>query len=44
MEALRASIADMRKAIRKGLDSGPAGPLDMEVVKAEARKRLSKNK
>jgi antitoxin ParD1/3/4 len=35
---------ELRKEIRKGLDSGPAEPLDMEAVKAEARKRLSKDK
>ena len=35
---------ELRKEIRKGLDSGPAVPLDMEAVKAKARKRLSKNK
>jgi antitoxin ParD1/3/4 len=32
---------ELRNAIRKGLDSGPAEPLDMEAVKAEARNRLS---
>ena len=28
---------ELRKEIRKGLDSGPAKPLDMEAVKAKAR-------
>ena len=28
---------ELRKEIRKGLDSGPAGPLDLEAVKAKAR-------
>ncbi|MGZ5943664.1 MAG: type II toxin-antitoxin system ParD family antitoxin [Isosphaeraceae bacterium] len=32
---------ELRNVIRKGLDSGPAEPLDMEAVKAEARNRLS---
>ena len=32
---------ELRKEIRTGLDSGPAEPLDMEAVKAEARERLS---
>ena len=32
---------ELRNAIRKGLDSGPAEPLDMEAVNAEARNRLS---
>jgi len=34
----------LREQIQEGLDSGPAGPLDMEGVKAEARERLSKDK
>ncbi|MGZ3471444.1 MAG: type II toxin-antitoxin system ParD family antitoxin [Isosphaeraceae bacterium] len=32
---------ELRNVIRKGLDSGPAEPLDMEAVKAEARNKLS---
>ncbi len=28
---------ELRKELRKGLDSGPAEPLDMEAVKAKAR-------
>jgi antitoxin ParD1/3/4 len=32
---------ELRREIRKGLDSGPAEPLDMEAVKAKARNRLS---
>ena len=35
---------ELRKEIRKGLDSGSAEPLDMEAVKAKARKRLSKDR
>jgi hypothetical protein len=34
----------LREEIREGLDGGPAERLDMEAVKADARKRLSKNK
>jgi antitoxin ParD1/3/4 len=30
-------LAALRAAIREGLDSGPAEPLDMEAVIAEAR-------
>ena len=42
IEALVFSL--LREEIREGLDSGPAERLDMEAVKADARKRLSKNK
>jgi hypothetical protein len=30
-------LAALRAAIREGLDSGPAEPLDMEAIIAEAR-------
>lgn len=32
-----AKIAALRAAIREGLESGPAAPLDMDAVKARAR-------
>ena len=39
-EQLRAAkLQALRHAIRDGLDSGPLEPLDMEQVKAEARRR-----
>lgn len=39
-EQLRAAkLQALRQAIQDGLDSGPAEPLDMEQVKAEARRR-----
>ena len=31
---------ELRKEIRKGLDSGPAEPLDMEAVKAEGAQEV----
>jgi len=31
---------ELRKEIQKGLDSGPATPLDMEAIKARGRARL----
>jgi hypothetical protein len=37
-------FGSLREEIREGLDSGPAEPLDMEAVKTEARKNLSKTK
>ena len=42
LEAL--DFGSLGEEIQGGLDSGPAGPLDMEGVKAESRKRFSKNK
>ena len=33
-------LDELRKEIQKGLDSGPATPLDFEELKAKARKRL----
>lgn len=35
-----AALAQLRTDVRKGLDSGSAGPLDAEQIKASARKRL----
>ena len=37
-------FGSLREQIREGLDSGPAEPLDIEAVKTEARKSLSKTK
>ena len=37
-------FGSLREEIQEGLDSGPAEPLDLEAVKTEARKRLSKTK
>ena len=37
-------FGSLREEIQEGLDSGPAGPLDREGVRAEARKSLSKTK
>lgn len=31
-------LAALREAIQEGIDSGPAGPLDMEEIKREARR------
>jgi antitoxin ParD1/3/4 len=33
-------LAWLRQAYREGLDSGPAEPVDMTALKAEARRRL----
>lgn len=39
-EQLRAAkLQALRQSIQDGLDSGPAEPLDMDEVKAEARRR-----
>ena len=35
---------ELRKEIQKGLDSGPAAPLDFEKIKARGRKRLAEQK
>lgn len=41
LETAEAARLDaLRAAIRAGLDSGPSTPLDMDAVKAEARRRL----
>lgn len=34
-----AKLEALRKEIQAGLDSGPATPLDMEEIKAEARRQ-----
>jgi antitoxin ParD1/3/4 len=34
-----AKLEALRAMIREGLESGPAEPLDMEAIKAEARRR-----
>lgn len=36
----QAKLDALRLEIRKGLDSGSAGDLDMAAIKAEARRRL----
>jgi antitoxin ParD1/3/4 len=35
-----ARLEELRREIQKGIDSGPATPLDFAAVKAEARARL----
>lgn len=37
-------LAALRTAIREGLDSGPAEPLDMEATLAEARAKYQRRK
>ena len=37
-------FGSLREEIQEGLDSGPAEPLDIEAVKTEARRSLSKTK
>ena len=37
-------LAALRAAIREGLDSGPAEPLDMEAILAEARADYQRRK
>jgi antitoxin ParD1/3/4 len=39
VQALR--LEELRSEIRKGLDSGPATPLDMGAIKARGRQRLA---
>ena len=34
-------LQELRKEIQKGLDSGPAGPIDFAAIKARGRKRLA---
>jgi len=36
----QAKLDALREEIRKGIDSGSAGELDMETIKAEARRRF----
>ena len=33
-------LEELRKEIQKGLDSGPAAPIDFEKIKARGRNRL----
>lgn len=35
---------ELRKEIQKGLDSGPATPLDMEAIKRAGREKLAQKK
>ena len=35
-------LEELRREIQKGLDSGPAGPIDFEMIKAEGRRRLAR--
>ena len=37
----QARLAELRRAIQEGLDSGLAGPLDFDAIKAEGRRILS---
>jgi len=39
-EADRAKLGVLRRLIQEGLDSGPAGPLDMDEIIATARAEL----
>ncbi|MGA7933843.1 MAG: type II toxin-antitoxin system ParD family antitoxin [Kovacikia sp.] len=34
-------LEELRREIQKGIDSGPATPLDIEEIKARGRKRLT---
>ena len=34
-------LEQLQREIQAGIDSGPAGPLDMEAIKRNARKRLA---
>jgi len=36
----KAKLEALRVEVQKGLDSGPAAPLDMGAIKARARKRF----
>lgn len=42
LRALR--LESLRQAVREGLDSGSAGPLDIEAIKARGSARLKKPK
>lgn len=35
-------LEELRAEIQKGLDSGPAAPLDMEAIKRKGRARLAR--
>lgn len=37
-------LEELRHEIQKGIDSGPATPLDIEVIKARGHKRLAAQK
>lgn len=37
-------LEELRKEIQKGLDSGPAEPMDMKEIIAEARRELAQGK
>ncbi len=39
MEERERRLAELRGEIEKGLNSGPSEPLDMEEIKAEARRQ-----
>lgn len=39
LRALR--FEELRREIRQGIDSGPATPLEMEMIKARGRQRLA---
>lgn len=39
-----AKLEALRNEIRKGVDSGPAEPIDMDAVKAKARTRYDADK
>jgi antitoxin ParD1/3/4 len=43
-EAKQQRLEQLRREIQKGLDSGPSVPLDMERIKAEARKMSAESK
>ena len=36
-------LQDLRNEIQKGLDSGPAGPIDIEAIKSKGRELLLHN-
>ena len=36
-----AKLAQLRQAIQDGIDSGPAGPLDIDAIKRRGRERLA---
>ena len=37
-------LEELRKEVQKGIDSGPAKPIDFEEIKARGRKRLAQRK
>lgn len=34
-------LEELRREVQKGIDSGPATPLDMEAIKRKGRQRLT---